>query len=150
LSLEDIASACKKWKWTTIDERGKTKQKLTCSFTAIWYGVHKKKPIKVVISRDPALKEPDDYFITTDIDMSENIVISEYASRWAVEDTFRNMKQYLGCEEPQSYSKDGPDKVVAMGLLLYGIVWLWALKYKPKNTVKIKPWYTKKVTVHAQ
>jgi len=50
----------------------------------------------LVISRDPLGKEHDDFLFTTDCRLPPAQIVSPFADRWAIEDTFRNLKQYLG------------------------------------------------------
>ena len=38
------------------------------------------------------------------------VAIGRYAGRWSLEDTFRNMKQYLGGQEPQTWRAEGPER----------------------------------------
>jgi len=80
----------------------------------LWPSVSR-KPIQLVISRDPQGKEKDDFFFTTDIEMSAAEVLSCYGDRWAIEDTFKQTKQSLGAQQPQSYKAKGPERAAALG-----------------------------------
>ncbi len=73
----------------------------------MWYRV-RPKPILLVISRDPQGKQKDDFFFTTDPDMPPAEVVGSYADRWSIEDTFKNAKQYLGGQEPQTFNPGAP------------------------------------------
>jgi len=46
--------------------------------------------------------EKDDFFFTTDVTLSAIEVLTCYGDRWAIEDTFKNAKQSLGAQEPQT------------------------------------------------
>lgn len=70
-----------------------------------WDKVLRRRYIPLVISRDPAGREKDDSFFTTDTTFDPDMVIALYAYRRAIEDTFRIGKQYLGIEEPQSWKR---------------------------------------------
>ena len=54
----------------------------------------------LVISRDPAEKEKDDFFFTTDTTLTAAEVIGGFAGRWSIEDTFKNTKQFIGGQQP--------------------------------------------------
>lgn len=110
-------------------ERGSERTRMVYTRLVLWYSVHKTAPVLLVISRDPSGKERDDFFFTTNCNLQPEIVVSEYANRWAIEDTFRNVKQYLGVEDPQCWKGKGPEKAAVIGFFLYGLVWLWHLTH---------------------
>ena len=118
--------------WTTVEyrQRGSMVERLVYTRIVLWPSVTK-NPIKLVICRDPSGKEKDDFFFTTDQEMSASDVLECYGDRWAIEDTFKNAKQSLGVQEPQTYKRQGPERAAALGLWLYSIVWLWYLQRKP-------------------
>jgi len=120
LTPQAMALHVRSWTLVETQERGQTRQRLVYSRQVLWYAVNKVKPVLLVISRDPDGKEHDDFFFTTDCSLFPAQVISAFADRWAIEDTFRNVKQYLGAEQPQCYKGQGPETC-----FLYGLVWLW-------------------------
>lgn len=133
--------------WTRVEtcQRGQTTQRLVWCRQVLWYAVNKEKPVLLVISRDPEGKQPDDFFFTTDCSLSAAQVISAAADRWAIEDTFRNLKQYLGAEQPQCYKAQGPEKAAAFSCFLYGLVWLWFIQNGQSNyKAPHRPWYQHK------
>lgn len=72
-------------------------------------------------------------------------VVESYAGRWSIEDTFKNTKQSLGGQTPQSWKKMGPERTTVMSFFLYSLTWLWYLKTKgTKRTWNIMPWYPQK------
>jgi len=144
-SPSEMARRVRKWRMVDTVERGKTHQRLVYTRVALWYGVSKDQPLLLVMSRDPEGKEKDDFFFTTDVSLRPEAVISEFANRWGIEDTFRNVKQYLGAEEPQSWKGEAPLKTASFAYLLYGIVWLWYLRRRPSvSPIRPMPWYTRK------
>ncbi len=139
-----MAKRIKNWKETFTFERGKIRKRKVHTRQVIWYSVNKKLPILLVISRDPEGIEKDDFFFTTDISMEPAKVISLYADRWSIEDTFRNAKQYLGIQEPQSWKFFGPERVAAFGYFIYGLVWMWFIKFGEHEVKSTTPWYPQK------
>ena len=87
-----MAPRVRKWKLVETLERGKTRTRLVYARLVLWYHVQPDRSVLLVISRDPSGKEKDDFFFTTDLDMHPATVISEFANRWPIEDTFRNTK----------------------------------------------------------
>lgn len=124
-----MASHVRHWQEVEVCERGKIRTRLVYSKPLLWYRVLH-EPILLVISRDPEGKEKDDFFFTTDVAMEPTEVIGCYADRWVIEDTFKNTKQYLGAQQPQTFKGQGPERAAGLSLWLYSMVWLWYLKQK--------------------
>lgn len=135
------------WKKETVVLRGKEKERLVLSRKVLWYKVNPTRAVMLVICRDPDGIEPDDFFCTTGVNLSARHVVESYAGRWSIEDTFKNTKQSLGAETPQSWKKHGPERIAHLGFLLYSLVWLWYLQTQgTRRAWKIVPWYPQKQT----
>lgn len=142
--LEKMASHIQNWKTVTFRQRGKIVTRQVYTRVALWYTVNR-KPILLVISRDPARKEKDDFFLTTDLNMTAKEVLECYNDRWAIEDTFKNTKQLLGGQHPQTFKGKGPERSAGLSLWLYSVVWLWYLQQKSTDRYFIvQPWYGQK------
>jgi hypothetical protein len=123
-----------------VRERGKIKTRLVYTRKVLWYRVSH-QPILLVISRDPQGKEKDDFFFATDVTMKPSEVIGCFADRWVIEDTFKNTKQFLGGQQPQTWKRQGPERAAALSLWLYSVVWLWYLMQKAnKRYFIVQPW----------
>ena len=143
----DMAKTARKWRVVETLERGRSKTRLVYTRIVLWYKVSKDRPLMLVISRDPTGREKDDFFFTTDLDLSPARVVSEYANRWAIEDTFKNLKQYLGAEHPQCWKGDGPRKAIGFACFIYGVVWLWYLRHGyDSKRLETAEWYPDKST----
>jgi len=144
---EKMALCQKDRQMAVIDERGKGRERLLADRVVLWYKVSPNLPVRLVISRDPLGKEHDDLFFTTDLSLSPQEVVYRYSGRWSIEDTFRNVKQFLGGEDPQSWVGKGPERVAGFSLVLYSVVWLWYIRTKGTRISWIPtPWYPKKST----
>ena len=142
--LEKMAAHIQNWELIEVRQRSQTVERLVYTRIVLWPKVTK-HPIKVVISRDPKGKEKDDFFFTTDLALSACDVLECYGDRWAIEDTFKNAKQSLGVQEPQTYKGQGPERAAALGLWLYSVVWFWYLQRKPSERIFwVMPWYSEK------
>ncbi|MBI5244123.1 MAG: helix-turn-helix domain-containing protein [Elusimicrobia bacterium] len=65
----------------------------------------------------------------------------------AFEDTFRNTKQCLGGEDPQTWKGHGPERAASLSLWIYAAVWQWYIKtHGAKPTWFPTPWYPGKTT----
>jgi hypothetical protein len=139
-----LADQTRSWKTVTTHERGRERKRHVHTRDVLWYKVSH-QPMRLVISRDPDGKERDDFFFTTDVSASPDEVISQFAGRWCIEDTFKNAKQLLGAQEPQCWSGLGPERAAVMGLALYSWVWTWYLQHgHRKKSWVFHPWYSSK------
>ncbi len=137
----------KDWQDVEIDVRGRTVQRLVCVRDVLWYAVNKHDLLRLVIVRDPAGVEPDDFFVTTDLTASGGDTASRYAGRWSIEVCFRDVKQDLGGEDPQSWKRKGPERAACLSRWMHGLTWCWYLDTHPTGRTWIpRPWYTHKAT----
>ena len=148
-ALAQIAAALSpvEWTQTQVTVRGTVRQLLLYSRQVLWYDVLRDRPVLLVIVRDPAGVQPDDYFFTTDLADTAVQVASRYGDRWSVEDSFRNAKQCLGLEDPQTRKGNGPERAVALAFWTYAAVWVWYIRvHGTERTWAMLPWYSHKRT----
>lgn len=141
-----LSEKLKKEEWTRVrvDRHGKLVERLVWAKVVLWYETTE-RPILLVISRDPAGREKDDYFFTTDVSMAPGLVVEYYLSRWCVECTFHDTKQSLGGEEPQTWKGEGPVRAASLAFWLHSLVWYWFLETQGKEPSMARlPWYPKK------
>lgn len=136
-----MARRVRAWRLVTTSERGQERQRLVYTRRVVWYRVLK-TPVLLVISRDPEGQERDDFFFTTDLSLTAEQVIGGLAGRWSIEDTFKNTKQFVGGQEPQTWKDPGPERAVMLSLWLGSVVWLRFLR-QPAATQKVTgpSWY---------
>jgi hypothetical protein len=135
------------WKLVETCERGRVRERRLHARQLLWASVSR-KPILLIISRDPTEKEADDFFFSTDVAASPALSVGNFADRWSVEDTFRNVKQYLGAEQPQSWKNIAPERVGAFSYMVYGAVWLARIEREGKKNAAIqREWYREKKCV---
>ena len=140
-SPEKLAKRVTNWQLIQTCERGKIRKRLVYARKVVWYRVSG-KPVLLVINRDPTGKEKDDFFFTTDLSLIPAEVIGGFAGRWSVEDTFKNTKQIVGAQEPQTWKGKGPERAAALSLWIYSTVWLWYLQQKSRRRYFfVQPWY---------
>lgn len=145
----ELAKTVSAGEWTALQtcERGNIRERLLYVRQVLWASVSK-KPVLLIISRDAAGREAPDFFFSTDVTDSPALAVSDFSDRWAVEDTFRNVKQYLGAEHPQSWKDIAPERAGAFSYLIYGAVWLARLEREGEKTATIqREWYTEKNAV---
>jgi len=145
---ENLAQQYQKWKRVKVNMRGREVIRLVAEHVVLWHHVCKTRPVKLVITRDPAGLEHDDFFFTTDVDLAPEAVIAQYSGRWSIEDTFRNTKQFMGGQDPQTWKTNGPERAAAFAFIVYSLTWVWFIQAKKyKNTCWLSlPWYRSKST----
>jgi len=114
----------------------------------LWYAALKEQLVLLVVVRDPDGNQPDDFFFTTDLSLGAQAVAERFANRWPIEETFRESKQILGLEDPQSWTHAAPERALALGFGLYSLVLTWFLT-TPGTQVQApdRPWYPNKSSV---
>jgi hypothetical protein len=145
----ELAAAAPSTAWTevTVDMRGRDVGRLVAVFDVLWYAVRKDALVRLVVVRDPAGKEPDDFFVTTDLSASGADIASRYAGRWPIECCFKDAKQHAGVEHPQSWKDQGPARAVMLAFWLHTAVWCCYLaSWNDTPTWRTRPWYTRKTT----
>ena len=141
------AAPSKAWATVTVDVRGRNVDKLIATFDVLWYAVRKDALVRLAVVRDPAGKEPDDFFVTTDLSASGAQVASRYAGRWPIECCFKEAKQHAGVEHPQSWTGQGPARAVMLAFWLHTAIWCnYLASWNNKPTWRTRPWYTRKTT----
>ena len=144
---EQIAKTHARWDRVRVTLRGKPAERLVAVRDVLWYKVCPGQLVRLVICRDPTGVEPDDFFFTTNLKATAAQVIEQYAGRWSIEDTFKNVKQHLAGHTPQSWKHQGPERTAAFSLWLYSLVWLWHLTTQHHTVCWIPaPWYRDKTT----
>ena len=114
-----------RWTKTRVDIYGKAVRVWFKSVDALWYNSAGTQLLRIVVVRDPSGKRRDDCYFTTDLSMTPVEIIETIAKRWSLEVTFRDAKQVLGFEEPQSRTQKAVERTAPMAMLLYGLTVLW-------------------------
>ena len=142
-----------RWKKCQLEIYGRTKRSLLYSYTAIWREVCPDRLINIVIVRDPTGEAEDEYFFTTDLDMSPEQIVLRYSVRWSIEVVFRETRQYLGRDHPQARKRTAVLRITPFCFFLNAIVKLWFILQAQQNSVttpKTPPWYPHKDTISFQ
>ncbi len=135
----------RKFRAVTVEWRGRSETRLVWSREVLWYGVCPKAMVRLVVVRDPAGVEHDDFFFTTGSEMAPAEVLSTYAGRWAIEVTYRDVKQLVGGEHPQTWKGKGPERAAHLSFFLHSAIWLWYITASGTNPrLNSQPWYASK------
>jgi SRSO17 transposase len=133
------------WEELVFDQFGlhavlavKTKQ-------ALYYKAGGQRLLNIVLTRDRQGKRPDQMFYCTKLDWDARQILSTYASRWAIECTFENCKQYLGLEDPANRLPLAVQRTAPMALLWYALIVVWCHR-EGHQFIRFpdRPWYRHK------
>ena len=117
------------------------------SVTALWYVALRDQPVRIAVVRDPSGRRRDEAFFCTDLTASVGFILQSYAHRWTLEVAFRDGKQHLGFEDPQSQTAQAVRRTAPMAFIVYGLVLLWAAN-RARAGVGVgwidRPWYRRK------
>jgi SRSO17 transposase len=119
------------------------------SWTAQWYRACGPQLLRVVITKTSCGNIPFRVFFCTDPDVSVEYLLQRYASRWSIEVTFFNLKQFLGFADSQAWSRRAVERTAPFVAYLYTVIVLWYATNVPGSKLDffpIRPWYRHKAT----
>jgi hypothetical protein len=90
------------WRSRTLILYGKQVEVLVKTQTCLWYHVAGTRLIRMIVTRDPKGRIDDRAYFTTDAKMGVDEIAHLFSFRWSQEELHRNVKQYLGLEDPQN------------------------------------------------
>ena len=84
-------------------------------------------------------------FYSTRHEADAEQVLTWYASRWSIEETFHDAKGHLGFEQPQGWTRHAVERTAPTAMWLYSLIVLWFAAeghrhYRAPN----RPWYRSK------
>ena len=114
--------------------------------TAVWY--HSGKPVvplRWVLLRDPEGKLAPVALLSTDLELSAEMVITYFARRWSVEVTLEETRAHLGVETQRQWSEKAIERTTPGLLGLFSIITLLAdrLQQQGRLLVDATAWYKK-------
>ena len=113
---------------------------------SLWYTPgFKPVRIKWVVVRDPAGKLPTEAFFTTDLEASEEQILTWFVLRWNVEVTFEELRTHLGVETQRQWSDLAIARTTPSLFGMFSVVVLMALEITKNKTMSILncAWYQK-------
>ncbi len=115
------------WRTITVRKGGKTVEREVWSLVCLWPRVCGDKPIKLVIVRDPAGKQKDDFFFCTDAGVDEVQIVERAYARWSIEESIQDAKQHHGFDEVQGWCPRTVERQGPLALLVQTLTKAWYL-----------------------
>ena len=136
----------KGWKRITLLKQGRTVERLVLGITCLWYHVCRDVPIRPVIVRDPAGREKDDFFFSTDATVPDAQIAQRAGDRWGVEEAILEAKQQLGFEDTRGWCSKTVNRQAPLAMVLVTLVKAWYARCaaaEPSLAPESTPWYAK-------
>jgi len=140
------ARRTKGWKRITLLKQGRTVERLVLGITCLWYHVCRDIPIRLVIVRDPAGHEKDDFFFCTDATVPDAEIAQRAGDRWGVEEAILEAKQQLGFENTRGWCSKTVNRQAPLAMVLVTLVKAWYARCaaaEPSLAPERTPWYAK-------
>jgi hypothetical protein len=114
--------------------------------TAVWY--HSGKPVvplRWVLLQDPEEKLAPMALLSTDRELSAQMIVTYFVRRWSIEVTFEEVRAHLGVETQRQWSDKAIDRTTPVLLGLFSMVTLLAdkLQKQGKLSIATSAWYKK-------
>lgn len=135
------------WQKITVCKQGYQVQRLVLGLVCLWYHVCRGVPIRLVIVRDPAGKEKDDFFFCTDARVPEAQIVQRYYDRWGAEEAILESKQHMGFESTQGWCSKTVNRQAPLAMILLSLVKAWYARcalVEPSLLPEVMPWYSQK------
>jgi hypothetical protein len=135
------------WQKITLFKQGRGVERRVLGITCLWYHVCRDKPIRLVLVRDPAGREADDFFFCTSATVPDAEIVQRYYDRWGVEEAIQEAKQCLGFETTQGWCSRTVNRQAPLAMVLVTLVKVWYARcalHEPALLPKPLPWYPQK------
>lgn len=116
------------WKTVTLCRQGRQVQRQVLGVTCLWYHVCHAVPIRLVIVRDPAGKQEDDFFFCTDAAVPDQQIVQRHYDRWGVEECIMESKQQMGFETTRGWCSKTVNHQAPLAMALLTLVKAWFAK----------------------
>lgn len=94
--------------------------------TGHWYkGGRGLVPVRWVFVRDRTGTHREEYFFTTDLELTPGEIVESYTARWNIETTFQEMRSYLKLEKTRSWTEKTVLRTAPCLFGLYAVIAVW-------------------------
>lgn len=127
LTPEQVVARSKRRHLTVAWYGGGRREVAIVTGTGYWYKAgHGLVPVRWVFVHDRTGTHRDEYFFTTDPDLTPTEIIEAFTGRWSIETTFQEMRAYVGLETTRGRTEN---TVLRVAPCLFGLYSVIALLY---------------------
>jgi DDE superfamily endonuclease len=138
------------WTQTTVCLYGRTVKVWYQAIDALWYSSAGSRLLRIVVVRDPGGRRRDDCFFSTDLALTPQQILETFALRWPLEVCFRDVKQFLGFEDPQNRVSRATQRTAPLIFYIYDLLLLWHATsghlFASQSAIE-RPWFKRKTSV---
>jgi hypothetical protein len=138
------------WIKTTVTLYGKQVKLCYQTVDALWYPSAGQLLLRIVLVRDPSGRRHDDCFFSVDLTLTATQILELFSRRWPLEVCFRDVKQFLGFEDPQNRVAKATTRTAPLIFYIYDLVLLWHAQAGHRLAAKStlgRVWYPQKASV---
>src|SRR3989442_11463875 len=136
-----------KWIKTTLTLYGKQVKLRYQTIDALWYPSAGQQLLRIVVVHAPSGRRRDDCFFSLDLTLSATQILEIFSRRWPLEVCFRDVKQFLGFEDPQNRVAKATTRTAPLIFFIYDLALLWYAQSGHQLAVKSsldRLWYPQK------
>lgn len=114
---------------------------------AQWYRGCGAQLVRIVVVRTDSGAVPLRVYLCTDPTLTVTTILETYAGRWALEVTFRDLKQHLGFADSSARKRQAVERTAPFVGFIYATLVLWfaeSAHRSPLAAPPIRPWYRRK------
>ena len=145
--LETAADGRSPWIKTVLRLYGKHVRVWYKHVDALWYSSAGQRLLRIVVVRDPTHRRHDVCFFSTDLTLTPSDILSTFPLRWPLEVCFRDVKQFLGFEDPQNRVSLATQRTAPLIFYIYDLVVIWYAQsghqLAPQSNLQ-RRWYKQK------
>ena len=94
--------------------------------TGHWYkSGHGLVPVRWVYVQDRTGTHRDEYFFTTDVELTVQEIVESYTGRWNIETTFQELRAYLKLEKTRGWTEQTVLRTAPCLFGLYAVIAVW-------------------------
>ena len=135
------------WIKTTVCLYGKEVKVWYKTVDALWYSSAGQKLLRIIVVHDPSHRRRDDCFFSTDRELTPTEILTKFSLRWPLEVCFRDVKQFLGFEDPQNRVSRATQRTAPLIFYIYDLAVIWYAKSghrSARRSTLQRLWYKQK------
>lgn len=135
------------WRRCKADLYGRDRTVHYKTIDAQWYHVCRARLLRIVVVRVDEGSVGCRVFVCTDASLAVATILETYAERWALEVTFRDLKQQLGFADSSARKRAAVERTAPFVGYIYATLVLWFADGAWQSSVAkppVRPWYSHK------
>ena len=105
------------------------------------------KLLRIIVVHDPSHRRRDDCFFSTDRELIPPEILTTFSLRWPLEVCFRDVKHFLGFEDPQNRVSQATQRTAPLIFYIYDLAVIWYAKsghQSARRSTLQRLWYKQK------